>query len=739
MAADALFEEFVDAVVEFSQGEGSFAFYAGQEGSNGFDVGCFEAFLLVEEAAAEGEGLAEGKGFFDEECFCVLEGGCGEVIYAAADGPGTVEVGSGYEAGVVVAVEEVPAYFEFFVEFGFGDFADVGVSVVGPVAAGVVVHCLAEGTGDADVVDDEASFFVAEDAVYPGDCLHEVVAAHGFVDVHGGQGGDVKSGEPHVDDDCYFEGVGVVFEFFCHFVAVGFGSDDLPPFFWVGVCGGHDEADFFLPFGAEVEDFAVDFHGDVAGVGDDHCFAGEFVLPVGFVVVDDVEAEGFDGLGCSEDAFKPAELVFAFVDDVFGGFFCEDVVFLVDELEDVFVEVEVDDAAFVVDGAGCAVLDGLGHVVDVDVVAEDFAGVFVFGGDGGSGESDVCCVGEVVADFSCGSDDDFSGFVVDFFFEAVLAAVGFVGDDDDVFAGGEGFGGFFELLHGGEDDAVRLSSRKEVFEVAAAFCLYRGLSEEVFAVGELAEELVVEVVSVGDDDDGGALEGGLEEFCVEDHGEGFSAALCVPEDAAFSVGLGGGYGGLDSFFDGEVLVVCCEDFGVVVFGAGVADEVFEDVDEAVFLEDSFEEDVEGGVTGGFVVAVGGFPFHVPVFVCGDGAGFGGGLVAHDAEGVVGEEGGDVVEVVAELEVGFGDVGVFAGGGFEFDDDDRDAVYEDDDVGAFFCVVNDGPLVDDGEGVVVGVVVVDELDEVAAFFGVVVFYGDAVLEVVGCDDVFVDEG
>ena len=116
----------------------------------------------------------------------------------------------------------------------------------------------------------------------------------------------------------------------------------------------------------------------------------------------------------------------------FGCVFGDDVVFLIDLLEDTFVQVEVDDAAFVVDGAGCAIFDRLSHVVDVDVVAENFAGAFVFGGDGGSGEADVGCVGEAVTDFSCGSDGYFSGLCVDFFVESVLAAMSFVGDDDDV-------------------------------------------------------------------------------------------------------------------------------------------------------------------------------------------------------------------------------------------------------------------------------------------------------------------
>ena len=80
-------------------------------------------------------------------------------------------------------------------------------------------------------------------------------------------------------------------------------------------------------------------------------------------------------------------------------------------------------------------------------------------------------------------------------------------------------------------------------EVGAAFGLDLGLAKEIFAVGELVVELVVEVVSVGDDQDGGIFDGGLDEFWVEDHGEGFTTALGVQEDAAFSVGVCCGFCG----------------------------------------------------------------------------------------------------------------------------------------------------------------------------------------------------
>ena len=89
------------------------------------------------------------------------------------------------------------------------------------------------------------------------------MAAHGFVDVHCGKGGNVKAGEPHVEDDGYFQVVLVVFEFF----AISSRSDLVSI-----ICrysSGSLFADvittpIFLPIGAEFEEFAVDFHGDVA-------------------------------------------------------------------------------------------------------------------------------------------------------------------------------------------------------------------------------------------------------------------------------------------------------------------------------------------------------------------------------------------------------------------------------------------------------------------------------------------
>jgi hypothetical protein len=122
-----------------------------------------------------------------------------------------------------------------------------------------------------------------------------------------------------------------------------------------------------------------------------------------------------------------------------------------------------------------------------------------------------------------------------------LGTVGLVGDNDDICPLREGFinVAFFglELLDGGKDDAPG-GDFEQRLEMVAVVGLHRLLPQQLFGSGEGVEELVVEIVAVGDDDDGGVVER-LDDFSgVEDHREGLAAALGVPDDARFAVPLG---------------------------------------------------------------------------------------------------------------------------------------------------------------------------------------------------------
>ena len=89
-----------------------------------------------------------------------------------------------------------------------------------------------------------------------------------------------------------------------------------------------------------------------------------------------------------------------------------------------------------------------------------------------------------------------------------------------------------ELVHGGEDNAPRRHAQ-QFAQIGAVFGLPRLLAQELAAAGEGAEELVVEVVAVGEDDERGVLHGGVQDDApgVEGHGQALAAALRVPDDA----------------------------------------------------------------------------------------------------------------------------------------------------------------------------------------------------------------
>ena len=165
----------------------------------------------------------------------------------------------------------------------------------------------------------------------------------------------------------------------------------------------------------------------------------------------------------AEQAFHPAELVFALFDHIRIGFQLHPVVFVVDLAQQVLVQLQVDHAAFVVHGARRAVRHGLRHVVHVDVVAEHLPRVMVARGDRRARESNERRVRQIVA-------DDLRDALVDRavllnLFESVMPAVRLVRDHHDVSPRGQRLpvARFHEILHRREDNPVRLA----VFEQPA--------------------------------------------------------------------------------------------------------------------------------------------------------------------------------------------------------------------------------------------------------------------------------
>jgi hypothetical protein len=92
------------------------------------------------------------------------------------------------------------------------------------IGLGILREGVLEILGNADVVHDKAGGFVAKDAIDAGDGLHQAVAAHRLVHIHGVHAGRIEAGQPHIADNHEFERIARVLSPLRHKLAAGLGT-----------------------------------------------------------------------------------------------------------------------------------------------------------------------------------------------------------------------------------------------------------------------------------------------------------------------------------------------------------------------------------------------------------------------------------------------------------------------------------------------------------------------------------
>ena len=246
---------------------------------------------------------------------------------------------------------------------------------VGAVTLRVVGQGRTKVSCEADVVHDEPRRLRAEDAVHAGDGLHQAMPLHRLVDVERVQGWSVEAREPHVPHDREPQLVPGVPQALRQGLAACLGPD-------VGLIGlrvrgvpRHDDLHrpcgvvVRVPFGPGSDDAVVDLDADAPAHADDHGLAVHRLEP-GVEVREDVGDHGVEPSLRTHEGLDAGPLAL----DVFRLALGELSGRLVEGLVEVrhrgVVEVDLRDPALVVDRDRRAVLDGLGDVVDVDVVAE---------------------------------------------------------------------------------------------------------------------------------------------------------------------------------------------------------------------------------------------------------------------------------------------------------------------------------------------------------------------------------
>ena len=356
------------------------------------------ALLGGSQAGAEGVGLPEQQRLFSKQLLPLRNGGIQGKVDAARDYLSHLQRASASKLAVVKPVHKILADLEFFPKLGVGGLGDVHIAIVVLVPLGVLVHGGLQGRSDAHIGYNQAALLILKHPVDPGDGLHQVVAVHGLVDVHGGQGGHVEPGQPHIHHNSNFHGIAIVLEPPGQLLLVALGADDGFPVLRIAVAAGHDNPDLLRPAGPQFQQLPVDFHGDGPGVGHDHGLSCEQVGPVVLIVADNILTQGLNGGVRPQDALHLTQHFFALFDCFGVGLLLQNIVGGVNETQGVLVQLQVDDPALVVHWTGGPVLHRLGHVMDVDIVPEHLPGIPVLDGHRRAGETDKGSIGQSLPD-----------------------------------------------------------------------------------------------------------------------------------------------------------------------------------------------------------------------------------------------------------------------------------------------------------------------------------------------------
>ena len=277
---------------------------------------------------------------------------------------------------------------------------------------------------------------------------------------------------------------------------------------------------------------------------------------------DNILAKRLNGCIRAKHAFHLTKHFFAFLYGGAVGHLLQCVIGRINQTKRVLIEFQMNHTAFVVDWAGGAVLHRLRHIVNVDVITEHLSDIAVFDRNRRPRKSDKGCVRKRIVQNARVADYN-TGFLVAIgilrhhyaFVKSVLPTMRFVCHNHNVVALGKRLLSLFKFEQCSKDNAVCFASSKQGFQMFFVFGLHGCLMQKIGALAELRIQLVVKVNAVGHNDNGRAVQHFLQQMSIKHHRKRLTAALSVPKNAAFAVGLSSNHSFFYGFAHSEILVV----------------------------------------------------------------------------------------------------------------------------------------------------------------------------------------
>ena len=349
-----------------------------------------------------------------------------------------------------------------------------------------------------------------------------------FIKIHRVERRNIEAGNPHIDDDGDLEVGLYIFKRFCITLAVVRVAQQVRQSLWViwavgayqlhhlrldcvsiQIVGGIFGCTFaqHKPLRAEGFYALIHFPCDLAVIADEHSFATYcrvFFEPL-LIVPNEVLDNHIQAVWVSENDFQVRHVLFGLFNLIFirPGFSLQTII-LVTSGCNFLVQLNFSGAGQPCDADGSAVIKSLLHSILYNHLAEYTEG----GIDRRSRKADICSMREGVAQVLCKAVGLFSVALGNnvLCLSIRLRPVGFVGNADDIASVAQKTDSLREFLNRHQINAAALNVSEVFTQLLAVGNADGVLIHEVFlCVLKIRRQLLIQVISVGQQDDGGLV------------------------------------------------------------------------------------------------------------------------------------------------------------------------------------------------------------------------------------------
>ena len=106
-------------------------------------------------------------------------------VDCAANRLSSLKIRAVFEFRIIITEEKIATDLKLLEKLWISNLRNVRVAIILLIASCIVIHGTLQCGRNTHIIHDKTAFLISEDTVNPSDCLHQIMAGHWFIDIHG--------------------------------------------------------------------------------------------------------------------------------------------------------------------------------------------------------------------------------------------------------------------------------------------------------------------------------------------------------------------------------------------------------------------------------------------------------------------------------------------------------------------------------------------------------------------------